>query len=131
MAHALFTAQSIRQALAGVQSTPWLQLFDPQWTSQGIPGGQATRPAHVPVVAQSSTHQPASQPPPLQAARQFVWLAARPAPSNGSSAKAFGLRVTKDFPANPAAWSAFGNALTADRDAAGAKTAYDTAKKLN
>jgi tetratricopeptide (TPR) repeat protein len=46
-----------------------------------------------------------------------------------TSAKAFGVRATKDFGANGAAWNALGDALAADRDVPGAKAAYETAKK--
>ena len=46
-----------------------------------------------------------------------------------TSAKAFGVRATKDFGSNGAAWTALGDALAADRDVPGAKAAYETAKK--
>jgi tetratricopeptide (TPR) repeat protein len=46
-----------------------------------------------------------------------------------TSAKAFGVRATKDFGGNGAAWNALGDALAADRDVSGAKAAYETAKK--
>ncbi len=46
-----------------------------------------------------------------------------------TSAKAFGVRATKDFGSNGAAWTALGDALAADRDVPGAKVAYETAKK--
>jgi tetratricopeptide (TPR) repeat protein len=46
-----------------------------------------------------------------------------------TSAKAFGVRATRDFASNAAAWIALGNALAADKDTAGAKAAYDSAKK--
>ncbi len=48
-----------------------------------------------------------------------------------TSAKAFALRATQDFASNAAAWIAFGDALAADKDTAGAKTAYENAKKAN
>jgi tetratricopeptide (TPR) repeat protein len=46
-----------------------------------------------------------------------------------TSAKAFGVRATKDFGTNAAAWSALGDALAADKDVPGAKAAYENAKK--
>jgi tetratricopeptide (TPR) repeat protein len=46
-----------------------------------------------------------------------------------TSAKAFGVRATKDFGSNGAAWTVLGDALAADRDLPGAKAAYETAKK--
>ena len=46
-----------------------------------------------------------------------------------TSAKAFGIRATKDFGSSGAAWTALGDALAADRDVPGAKAAYETAKK--
>ena len=46
-----------------------------------------------------------------------------------TSAKAFGVRATKDFATHAAAWTALGDALAADRDVPGAKAAYETAKK--
>ena len=46
-----------------------------------------------------------------------------------TSAKAFGVRATKDFGSNGAAWTALGDALAADKDVPGAKAAYETAKK--
>jgi tetratricopeptide (TPR) repeat protein len=46
-----------------------------------------------------------------------------------TSAKAFGVRATKDFGASPTAWTVLGDALAADRDVPGAKAAYETAKK--
>jgi tetratricopeptide (TPR) repeat protein len=46
-----------------------------------------------------------------------------------TSAKAFGVRATKEFPSNGAAWTALGDALAADHDVAAAKTAYETAKR--
>jgi tetratricopeptide (TPR) repeat protein len=46
-----------------------------------------------------------------------------------TSAKAFGVRATKDFGGSGAAWTALGDALAADRDVPGAKAAYETAKK--
>ena len=41
------------------------------------------------------------------------------------------MRATQDFASNAAAWIAFGDALAADKDTAGAKTAYENAKKAN
>jgi len=46
-----------------------------------------------------------------------------------TSAKAFGARATKDFAASGPAWVALGDALAADKDAPGARTAYEKAKK--
>ena len=46
-----------------------------------------------------------------------------------TTAKAFGVRATKDFGASGSAWTALGDALAADRDVSGAKAAYETAKK--
>lgn len=46
-----------------------------------------------------------------------------------TSAKAFGVRATKDFGTNGAAWTVLGDALAADRDVPGAKSAYEAAKK--
>jgi tetratricopeptide (TPR) repeat protein len=46
-----------------------------------------------------------------------------------TSAKAFGVRATKDFGSSALAWTALGDALAADRDVPGAKAAYETAKK--
>ena len=46
-----------------------------------------------------------------------------------TSAKAFGVRATKDFGSSGSAWTALGDALAADRDVPGAKAAYETAKK--
>lgn len=46
-----------------------------------------------------------------------------------TSAKAFGVRATKDFSGDAIAWTALGDALVADRDVPGAKVAYETAKK--
>lgn len=46
-----------------------------------------------------------------------------------TSAKAFGVRATKEFGAHAVAWTALGDALAADRDVAGAKAAYEAAKK--
>ncbi|MEA2749042.1 MAG: hypothetical protein QOI41_3185 [Myxococcales bacterium] len=48
-----------------------------------------------------------------------------------TSAKAFGVRATRDFGSNGAAWIALGDALAADKDTAGAKAAYESAKKAN
>ncbi|MDB5220188.1 MAG: domain protein putative component of TonB system, partial [Myxococcaceae bacterium] len=48
-----------------------------------------------------------------------------------TSAKAFGVRATRDFGSNGAAWVALGDALAADKDTAGAKAAYESAKKAN
>jgi len=47
-----------------------------------------------------------------------------------TSAKAFGVRATKDFPSSGPAWVALGDALAADRDLPGARTTYEAAKKL-
>ena len=46
-----------------------------------------------------------------------------------TSAKAFGVRATKDFGTSALAWSALGDALAADRDVPAAKAAYENAKK--
>lgn len=46
-----------------------------------------------------------------------------------TSAKAFGVRATKDFATYGIAWAALGDALVADRDVPGAKAAYENAKK--
>lgn len=46
-----------------------------------------------------------------------------------TSAKAFGVRATKDFASHGIAWAALGDALAADRDVPGAKAAYENAKK--
>ncbi|HSO39014.1 MAG TPA: tetratricopeptide repeat protein [Labilithrix sp.] len=46
-----------------------------------------------------------------------------------TSAKAFGVRATKDFATSAAAWTALGDALAADRDVPGARAAYETARK--
>jgi len=46
-----------------------------------------------------------------------------------TSAKAFGVRATKDFATLGIAWAALGDALVADRDVPGAKAAYENAKK--
>jgi tetratricopeptide (TPR) repeat protein len=46
-----------------------------------------------------------------------------------TSAKAFGVRATKDFGSSPWAWTALGDALAADRDVDGARGAYESAKK--
>ncbi len=66
-----------------------------------------------------------SDPTPLVNASQACLTAGRV-----TSAKAFGVRATKDFPSSAAAWSALGKALDADHDSAAAKTAYDKAKTL-
>ena len=65
-----------------------------------------------------------SDPAPLVNASQACLAAGRV-----TSAKAFGVRATKDFATNAAAWTALGDALAADRDVPGAKAAYETAKK--
>ena len=65
-----------------------------------------------------------SDPAPLVNAAQACLAAGRV-----TSAKAFGLRATKDFVTNAAAWTALGDALAADRDVPGAKAAYETARK--
>ena len=65
-----------------------------------------------------------SDPAPLVNAAQACLAAGRV-----TSAKAFGLRATKDFAGSGAAWTAFGDALAADRDLKGARTAYETARK--
>jgi tetratricopeptide (TPR) repeat protein len=65
-----------------------------------------------------------SDPTPLVNASQACLLAGRL-----TSAKAFGVRATKDFAASAAAWTALGDALAADRDVPGARAAYDTARK--
>lgn len=46
-----------------------------------------------------------------------------------TSAKAFAVRATRDFGSNAVAWVALGDALAADKDTAGAKAAYESAKK--
>lgn len=46
-----------------------------------------------------------------------------------TSAKAFGVRATKDFGTSALAWTALGDALAADHDVPGARTAYENAKK--
>ncbi len=46
-----------------------------------------------------------------------------------TSAKAFGVRATADFGSNGSAWTALGDALAADKDVPGAKTAYEKAKR--
>lgn len=48
-----------------------------------------------------------------------------------ASAKAFATRATKDFPAHAPAWIALGDALTADKDPAGARAAYEKAKNAH
>lgn len=65
-----------------------------------------------------------SDPAPLVNAAQACLAAGRV-----TSAKAFGLRATKDFATHPAAWTALGDALAADRDVPGARVAYETARK--
>jgi tetratricopeptide (TPR) repeat protein len=65
-----------------------------------------------------------SDPSPLVNASQACLAAGRV-----TSAKAFGVRATKDFATNAGAWTALGDALAADRDVPGAKAAYETAKK--
>lgn len=46
-----------------------------------------------------------------------------------TSAKAFGRRATQDFKEHAAPWVALGDALAADKDKDGARTAYESAKK--
>jgi tetratricopeptide (TPR) repeat protein len=46
-----------------------------------------------------------------------------------TSARAFGLRATKDFASSALAWTTYGDALAADHDVAAARSAYETAKK--
>lgn len=46
-----------------------------------------------------------------------------------TSAKAFAVRATKEFADHGPGWVALGDALVADKDAAGARAAYETAKK--
>ncbi|MEO6421067.1 MAG: tetratricopeptide repeat protein [Polyangiaceae bacterium] len=46
-----------------------------------------------------------------------------------TSAKAFGEKATRDFPTWAPGWVALGDALTADNETAGARTAYQTALK--
>ncbi|MBS2015137.1 MAG: tetratricopeptide repeat protein [Deltaproteobacteria bacterium] len=45
-----------------------------------------------------------------------------------TSAKAFGVRATQDFASHGPGWLALGDALAADKDVAGAKTAYEKAR---
>lgn len=65
-----------------------------------------------------------SDPTPLVNASQACLAAGRV-----TSAKAFGVRATKDFASHGPAWVALGDALAADKDPAGAKSAYENAKK--
>lgn len=65
-----------------------------------------------------------SDPTPLVNASQACLAAGRV-----TSAKAFAARATKDFASHGSAWVAFGDALAADKDLAGARAAYETAKK--
>ncbi len=65
-----------------------------------------------------------SDPAPLVNAAQACLAAGRI-----TSAKAFGLRATKDFATHAAAWTALGDALAADRDVPGARAAYENARK--
>jgi tetratricopeptide (TPR) repeat protein len=65
-----------------------------------------------------------SDPAPLVNASQACLAAGRV-----TSAKAFGVRATKDFATNAAAWTVLGDALAADRDVPGARAAYENAKK--
>ncbi|HEY8075542.1 MAG TPA: tetratricopeptide repeat protein [Labilithrix sp.] len=46
-----------------------------------------------------------------------------------TSAKAFARRATQDFPNHGPAWIALGDALAADKDSKGARSAYESAKK--
>ena len=46
-----------------------------------------------------------------------------------TSAKAFGVRATKEFAESGAAWNALGDALVADRDTPGARAAFENAKR--
>jgi len=65
-----------------------------------------------------------ADPTPLVNAAQACLAAGRV-----TSAKAFGVRATKDFATHGPAWVALGDALAADKDAAGAKSAYENARK--
>jgi len=65
-----------------------------------------------------------SDPTPLVNAAEACVAAGRP-----TSAKAFARRATQDFASFAPAWVALGDALAADKDAAGARTAYESAKK--
>ena len=65
-----------------------------------------------------------SDPAPLVNASQACLAAGRV-----TSAKAFGVRATKNFAESAGAWTALGDALAADRDVPGAKAAYENAKK--
>jgi cytochrome c-type biogenesis protein CcmH/NrfG len=46
-----------------------------------------------------------------------------------TSAKAYGLKATKEFPNHAGAWVLLGDALVLDKDVPSARNAYDTAKK--
>ena len=46
-----------------------------------------------------------------------------------TSAKAYGLKATKEFPNHAGAWVLLGDALVLDKDVPAARNAYDTAKK--
>ena len=46
-----------------------------------------------------------------------------------TSAKAFGVKATKEFASSGEAWIALGDALTADQDSPGARAAYENAKR--
>jgi hypothetical protein len=46
-----------------------------------------------------------------------------------TSAKAFAVRATKEFAEHGPGWVALGDALVADKDATGARSAYESAKK--
>jgi tetratricopeptide (TPR) repeat protein len=46
-----------------------------------------------------------------------------------TSAKAYGLKATKEFPNHAPAWVLLGDALVVDKDVPAARNAYDTAKK--
>jgi tetratricopeptide (TPR) repeat protein len=47
----------------------------------------------------------------------------------GTSAKAYGLKATKEFPNHAPAWVLLGDALVIDKDVPSARNAYETAKK--
>jgi tetratricopeptide (TPR) repeat protein len=65
-----------------------------------------------------------SEPGPLVHASRACHAAGRE-----TSAKAFGEKATKEFPEWGPGWVALGDALAANKDAAGAKAAYETALK--
>jgi cellulose synthase operon protein C len=65
-----------------------------------------------------------SDPTPLLNAARACVAAGRP-----TSAKAFARRATQDFASHGPAWVALGDALVADKDQAGARKAYEAAKK--